>query len=131
MSKLVNLFYLREAQPGQGPGPSNEPGIPQAFIKKEPDKAPPGHVKKASGGPPTGLKLSGGEWDPATLEALLTALQAVRTRDDDLAEWVDDVVRAIGQGLKTKGDVSIPKYEATPSLDSFDDDAGGSDDEDF
>jgi len=74
----------------------------------------------------TGIHLSG---DRVTLEALQSALEAVRTRDTDLADWADDCVGEIARSLRRgSSEVILPKFEETPSLDDFDD---VGDDEDF
>ncbi len=83
--------------------------------------------KALQGGQP-GINVSA---DKATLKALAKALNAVKTNDDDLADWVDDCIREIERSARSgDGTVTLPKFEATPDLDSFDDD-GGSEDEEY
>lgn len=140
MAGLREYFNLSEAPLGNARGMTREPGIPKAYGggKSEPTRgaAKPfkpaagpqiftaaGDGDKSAGGP--GLRVSG---DPNTLEILNQALELLSKHGaDDDAEWADDALRAMS-GAKD-GNVTLPRFEATPSLDSFDDDAGGSDED--
>jgi hypothetical protein len=110
----------------------NEPP-PPAKPQKEPEKEVPFTAQPAKPSP----ALQGGKTagsvvaDKATLGALQRALENVRTRDDDLQDWIDDVIREISRAMKSGGELTLPKFEETPDLDSFDDDDGGYEDEDF
>lgn len=96
--------------------------------KSEPEKSSPFTSKSA----PPSKALQGGKTagslkaDPKTLDALQRALEAVRTRDDDLQDWVDDAIREIGRALRSGGELTLPKFEATPR-DLEDDDADNED----
>lgn len=104
-----------------------------AIAKPEPEK--PKAIPFSSKSEPPSKALQGGKTagsinaDGETLGALSRALQSVRTQDDDLQDWIDDVLREIGRAVKSGSQLTLPKFEATPSLDDFDDD--GSEDEDY
>lgn len=104
-----------------------------AIAKAEPESPKPAPFASKSAAPSDALK--GGKTagnvsaDRETLEALQAALESVRTRDEDLQDWVDDCIREIGRAIRSGSQLTLPKFEATPDLDDFDDDAG--DDEDF
>jgi hypothetical protein len=112
--------------------PDDEPEPPPK-PEKEPEKEVPFTAQPAKPSP----ALRGGKTvgtviaDKATLGALQRALENVRTRDDDLQDWIDDVIREISRAMRTGGELTLPKFEATPDLDSFDEDDGGYEDEDF
>ena len=109
-----------EPEDDDGPGP-------EAKDDDEPEREVPftSHPAKPSpalqGGKTAGVVKA----DKVTLDALQRALESVRTRDDDLQDWIDDVVREIGRAVRSGGELTLPKFEATPSLDTFDDDDGG------
>lgn len=100
---------------------------------EEPEEEPMGKFASAPQPPrrkseeeTAGLRLSG---DPATLASLRDALEQLANSprvDEDLANWLDECVRAIDQaGRRQEPNVTLPKFEATPDLDDFDDDEGG------
>jgi hypothetical protein len=99
----------------------------QAQTKFASASQPP---KRKSEEETVGLRISG---DRATLAALRDALEEYSGSGravEDVADWIDDCVRAIDMANRRNSDtVTLPKFEATPDLDSFDDDAG--DEEDF
>ena len=67
--------------------------------------------------------------DKLTLSTLERALESVRTGDDDLQDWIDNLLSEIGRAIrKGGGEVTLPKFEATPS--DLEDDEAGSEDED-
>jgi hypothetical protein len=101
--------------------PPPEPERPTPFASKSaaPSKALQG-----------GKTANSVKADVKTLEALQNALESVRTKDEDLQDWIDDVIREIGRAVRSGGDLTLPKFEATPDLDDFNDDAG-SEDEDY
>lgn len=100
---------------------------------KEPEKEVPFARQSAKPSPAMqGGKTAGSiSADAATLGALQKALESVRSGDDDLMDWIEDVVREISRAVKSGGQLTLPKFEATPSLDTFDDDDGGSEEEDY
>lgn len=102
------------------PTPEAEPETPFASTSAKPSAALQGGKAGAA------VKA-----DKLTLEALQTALESVRTRDDDLQDWIDDVIREIGRAIRSGADLTLPKFEATPGLDDFDEDDGGGSDEDY
>jgi hypothetical protein len=114
-----------------------EPVEPKHQAPAVPEKEPEKPATFASKSEPPSKALQGGKTggsvksDPATLKALSKALNAVRTGDDDLQDWIDDVVREIERAIKSGSDLSLPKFEATPNLDDFDDDGGSDEDEEF
>lgn len=68
-----------------------------------------------------GLRITG---DKASMEALVRVMQCAESEgDQDLADWADDSIRALRAGA-AGGNVTLPAFRATPSLDSFDDDQG-------
>lgn len=112
-----------------------EPEEPAAAAAPEPEAEPETPFASASAKPSPALqggKVVGSvKADKMTLEALQTALESVRTRDDDLQDWIDDVIREIGRAIRSGSELTLPKFEATPGLDTFDDDDGGSENEDY
>jgi len=111
-------------------GFGDEPAAPAA-PEKEPDKAIPFASKseppsKAMHGGKTAGNVKG---DKDTLKALSKALNAVRTSDDDLQDWIDDVIREIERAVRSGSDLSLPKFEATP--DDLRDTGGSDEDEEF
>lgn len=66
--------------------------------------------------------------DRETLSALERALENVRTGDDDLQEWIDDLLREIGRAIMKGGDVTLPKFVAASDDEG---DEYGSEDEDY
>ena len=130
------MFGLREAQFGNSDrAMTRDPDVPAAFRgsdKVAPKPASTGmrpspqHGQKKSADRP-GIDMSG---DSVTGEALMRALQAVRSKDDDLMDWVDECISALR--IATRDPVlhaKLPRFEDTPSLDSFNDDDGGSDED--
>lgn len=117
------------------PSPDEPEASASHKSEPEPEPAKPASPFASKSQPPS-KSLQGGKTadtvkaDKETLGALQKALEAVRTRDDDLQDWIDDVIREIGRAVRSGGDLTLPKFEATPSLDDFDDD-GGSEDEDY
>lgn len=107
-----------EPMPAAAPEPEAEPETPFASAPAKPSPALQGGKAGAT------VKA-----DKMTLEALQTALEAVRTRDDDLQDWIDDVIREIGRAIRSGAELTLPKFEATPGLDDFDEDDGGGDEE--
>lgn len=109
---------------------SHKPRAAKPF--KEPEKVTPMFGKSAKPSPALqGGKSAGNvKADAKTLGALQKSLESVRTGDEDLQDWIDDVIREIGRAVKSGTDLTLPKFEATPNLDDFDDD-GGSEDEDY
>lgn len=91
----------------------------------------------ASKSQPPSKALQGGKTDGTvkadkrTMQALIKALDSVRTADEDLQDWIDDVVREAERVVRSGGDLALPKFEATPGLDDFDDDTGADDEEDY
>lgn len=117
--------------PAHEPDDEPEPVRPAKQFK-EPEKEVPFSAQSAK----PSAALQGGKSagsvkaDPKTLGALQKALESVRSGDDDLMDWIDDVVREISRAIKSGSELTLPKFEATPGLDTFDDD-GGSEDEDY
>lgn len=110
--------------------PDDEPEAPRPakpFKEPEREKEVPFTAQSAKPSPALqGGKTAGSvKADPKTLGALQQALENVRTRDDDLQDWIDDAIREISRAIRTGGDLTLPKFEATPGLDTFDDDDGG------
>lgn len=113
--------------------PSEEPDDPEDAEEHEDDlrrdtpfasKSQPPTIKPSTGG----LRVTG---DAATLEALQSVFESLRTSDQDLEDWASDCETAIRQSLrKGDGNVTLPKFEAAPDLDDFDDD-GGSEEEEY
>jgi hypothetical protein len=102
-----------------------------AAPEKEPEKAIPFTSKSE----PPSKAMQGGKSagdvksDKATLKALSKALNSVRTSDDDLQDWIDDVIREIERAVRSGSDLSLPKFEATP--DDLRDTGGSDEDEEF
>lgn len=94
-------------------------------FASEPQKSKPKAVDAAPG-----LTISG---DTATLNQLRDALEQLANSpkvDDDLADWLDECVRAIDMaGRRHEPNVSLPRFTATPDLDDFDDADDASDDD--
>lgn len=117
--------------------PIDEPDEPRHSASVTPEKEPEKPIPFASKSAPPSKAMQGGKSagsvkaDPATLKALIRALNAVRTNDDDLQDWIDDVIREIERANKSGSDLSLPKFEATPDLADFDDDSGSDEDEEF
>lgn len=113
-------------------------GDPSAQAPDEEPEEEPAPKFASSSQPPkrrseeetVGLRISG---DRVTLAALRDALEEYSgsgRANEDTIDWIDDCVRAIDMANRRNSDtVTLPKFEATPDLDSFDDDAG--DEEDF
>jgi hypothetical protein len=84
-------------------------------VAPEPEKKPTGSF--ASKSAPPSAALRGGKpglevkADKETIKALLKALNAVRTRDDDLNSWIDDCIREIERSKD--GSVTLPKFESS------------------
>jgi hypothetical protein len=84
----------------------------------------------------SGLRITG---DRATLSALEDVLEmASRSHsNEDIAEWAESATDAISQATAGRansgnGNVTLPAFKATPSVDSFNDDQGpGPDDEEY
>jgi len=79
----------------------------------------------------SGLRISG---DVGTLRVLAEIIdEATGEAADEYAEWINRATIALSQAIRSgSGSVTLPAYEAAPSLDSFDDDAGpGPDDEEM
>lgn len=115
------------------PSPPEQDDVADEPTKDEPEEksASPFASKPA----PPSKALQGGQAgvgvkaDKATMKALAQAFEAVRTKDDDLQDWIDDCIREIGRAIKSGADtVTLPKFEATPDLDNFDDDGGSEED---
>lgn len=84
--------------------------------------APP----KAAGGSTSGLRVSG---DKATLGALQDALQeasAAIQGNEDLSQWCEQAYKAVAMGMRrdSGGTVTLPAYQETPDIGSFNDDDG-------
>lgn len=110
-----------EPEPVRPPPPMPKP--------KEPETPLFGKSAKPSAALQGGKTAGTVKADTATLEALMKALEHVRTNDDDLMDWVDDVVREIRRAVRTGGELTLPKFEATPDLDDFDEDEGAEDED--
>ncbi len=131
-------FVDSDAEPdwvGNEEEPEEDPSV-QGHVD-EPEEPAPTKFASASQPPKqrseeetVGLRISG---DRATLAALRDALEEYSgsgRADEDVIDWLDDCVRAIDMAHRRNSDtVTLPKFEATPDLDSFDDDQG--DEEDF
>ncbi len=99
----------------------DEPAKPTTAFASKP--APP---SKALQGGQAGVTVKA---DKATLKALARAFDAVRTKDADLQDWVDDCIREIERaGKSSDGSVTLPKFEATPDLDDDFNDGGSEED---
>lgn len=115
--------------------PVDEPEEPKHSAPVAPEKPPEKTIPFASKSEPPSKALQGGKSagnvksDSATLKALAKALNSVRTSDDDLQDWIDDVIREIERAVRSGSDLSLPKFEATPDID--DDDGGSDEDEEF
>lgn len=124
-----------EAEPVEDEDQPEEPAEDDVFGggKKFASQSEP--PKRRSEEEVTGLTISGA--DPATLQQLSNCLAEHAERfDDDVADWIDGCVSAISAAMRRHGSdgeitVKIPKFEQTPSLDDFDDDAGDTEDEDY
>lgn len=101
-----------------------EPEVKPAAAFTSKSAAP----SKAMQGGKAGVNVNA---DKATLKAFAKAFDAVRTKDEDLQDWVDDCIREIERAAKSNdSSLTLPKFEATPDLDNdFND--GGSEDEDY
>lgn len=100
---------------------ADEPEKPSSTFASKP--APP---SKALQGGKAGVTVKA---DKATLKALARAFDAVRTKDADLQDWVDDCIREIERaGKSSDGSVTLPKFEATPDLDDDFNDGGSEED---
>lgn len=108
----------------------SEPSAPPPEKPREPEAPIFGKSAKPSPALQGGKTSGTVKADSKTLEALMKALESVRTSDDDLMDWVDDVVREIRRAVRTGGELTLPKFEATPDLDDFDED-DGAEDEDY
>jgi hypothetical protein len=82
----------------------------------------------------TGLRVSG---DKATLGALCDCLHEASVAigdNQDLADWAEQAYKACAQAFRlttTSPSVTLPPFEETPDIDSFNDDPGtGASDED-
>ena len=115
--------------PDEEPEPEPERPAPPPPKPREPETPMFGKSAKPSPALQGGKTAGGVKADPATLEALMRALEKVRSGDDDLMDWVDDVVREIRRVVRTGGELTLPKFEATPS--DLEDDEAGSEDEDY
>lgn len=117
-------FGASEPEVEDEPEPDDEldPRNDRKFAS-EPQKSKPKAAPAA-----VGLSISG---DPATLSQLRDALEQLANSpkvNDDLADWLDECVRAIDMaGRRHEPTVSLPKFTATPDLDDFDDDSGSED----
>jgi hypothetical protein len=111
--------------------PEEEPAVASEPEKeREPESPFTSHSERPSPALQGGKTAGSVKADKMTLNALQKALEAVRTRDDDLQDWIDDTIREIGRAIRTGSELTLPKFEATPGLDTFDDDDGGYEDED-
>lgn len=72
----------------------------------------------------TGLRVSG---DKETLGALMDALNEAENSisdNEDLADWCGKAWKIISRGLNS-GSVTLPPFQRTPDIDSFNDDNTG------
>ena len=137
-SKWRKFASAEEPDDGDGHDPAElpddepEPVRPPPPMPKAREPETPMFGKSAKPSPALrGGKTAGGvKADKGTLEALMKALELVRSSDDDLMDWVDDVVREIRNAVRNGGELSLPKFEATPDLSDFDED-DGAEEEDY
>lgn len=115
----------------------DDPSPPEQDVKpakpfKEPEKKDKEQPFTSTSAKPS-AQLQGGKSagsikaDAKTLDALERALENVRTGDDDLQSWIDDLLSEIGRAARHGGDVTLPKFVAASDDDVEDD---GSEDED-
>lgn len=86
---------------------------------------------EAGAGAAQGLRVTG---DKATLGALQEALQeagAALNDNPDLAEWCEKAWKAVAQGARDGGSVTLPAFTETPDIDSFNDDEGPGPEEEY
>lgn len=109
----------RRGDPVRPPKPFKEP-TGSAPIFGKPTKP----SKALQGGKTAGtLKV-----DRLTLGKLEQALENVRTGDEDLQSWIDDVLSEIGRAIRSGGELTLPKFVAA-SDDDVGDDGSGDEDE--
>lgn len=101
-------------------------GVPEPIDggDTQPNQAPP--APKSAGGSTQGLRVSG---DKATLGALQDALQEASSSiqdNEDLSQWCEQAYKAVAMGMRrdSGGSVTLPAYQETPDLGSFNDDDG-------
>lgn len=120
-----NRTYGGWLDPRVPPDDGDEPEAEPEPEKDTPFASKPAAPSKAlQGGKAAGTIKA----DRMTLDALERALESVRTGDDDLQEWIDDLLSEIGRAIRSGGELTLPKFEATPS--DLEDDEAGSEDED-
>lgn len=70
-----------------------------------------------------GLRITG---DVETLRVLAEIIdESSGEAADEYAEWINKATIALSQAIRSgSGNVTLPSYEASPGLDSFDDDQG-------
>lgn len=116
------------------PSPGEPDDEPEPVRPAKPFKEPEREVPFAKQSAKPSPALQGGKTagsvkaDRMTLSALERALENVRTGDDDLQAWIDDLLSEIGRAIRSGGDLTLPKFVAAPD-DDVDD--GGLEDEDY
>lgn len=124
MTKLAEIFQLSEAPPGNpagGTGPSRDPDVPDNMRGPGKDPAAPqAKPKPAKPADRPGISVSG---DPESLEALMSALDSVRTRDPNLKDWADDAAMSLRMPVKNgQFTAQLPRFEGSLDLDDEEED---------
>jgi hypothetical protein len=110
------------------PSPPDEPSRPEPARPAKPFKEPERQQPFAGQSAKPSPAMQGGKTagtlsaDRETLGALERALEHIRTGDDDLQSWVDDLLSEIGRALRSGGDVKLPKFVAASDSEDGDED---------